>query len=214
MQLLRESDDRLRMRDDPAGFSRRLGFVLAALVAAVLLAVLLGDGSLLGGGLALVVAAGLWLALKRSEIATEAVFDRAAGRWSLRQLRDGREISRREGPLDAIEDVVVQASGRSQRVDRRLALRPALVVGERPLPLTYAHYARGERAPEIARTLRDFLGLPEGDLMEASLRVAARDPLRVNPAIRLARLGKGLDRGEAARLVKRLRAELGPWPEA
>jgi hypothetical protein len=58
---------------------------------------------------------------------------------------------------------------------------------------------------EIARSIRAFLGLPDGDLIDDSLEVLARQP-RIQPAVRLARIGKGLGRLEALQHVRRLQA--------
>lgn len=209
MQLEQPSRTRLLVRDDPTKFSRWVGLALAGMLLLVLVA---GD-SFWSALLALIAAAAIWYALRRAEVSTEAVLDRDADRWQVSQRREGKEVSRREGRLVDIEGVVVEAAARSERVERRLKLRPALVVGGRPLPLTFATFSTGQEPRDIALALRKFLGLPESDLIEDSLRVAARDPLRVNPAIRLARLGKGLSRREAAAHVRRLKAELGEWPK-
>lgn len=207
MELQRPDPQRLLLHDDPAGFLRWTAFGLAA---AVLLVLLLGS---LGTGLLALLAAGvLWLALRHAAVATEAVFDKAEGRFRVTRRRAGREIERHEGGLGEIEGVIVEAAARARRVDRRLKLRPALVVGGRPLPLSFASFESGEPPRRTALVLRDFLGLPESDLIEDSLRVAARDPDRVNPAVRLARLGQGLSHAEAAARVRQLKRELGERP--
>lgn len=205
MQIERPHETRLVIRDLPARFSRPVGLGLAAMVLLVLLA-----GQSIWAGLgALLVAGGIWQGLRYTEVETEALFDLAADRYQVSRRRRGTEIFRQEGRLADVEGVIVEAAARSRKVERQLELRPALVVGGRPLPLSFAGFASGAAPRETALALRRFLGLPETDLIEDSLRVAARDPHRINPAIRLARLGEGLSRREAAARVRRLKAELG-----
>lgn len=210
MRLERENETRIVIVDDPRSFSRWIAVGLAAIV----LVVILAGQSFFDSVLALLAAVAIWFALRYSSVQTEAVFDAAEGRYRIRQQRHGKEVLSYDGALAEIEGVIVEAAWRSGRVDRVLKLRPALVVGARPLPLTFATFMSGEQPRRIALALRDFLGLPESDLIEDSLRVAARDPDRVNPAVRLARLGKGLSRLEAAAYVERLKAELGERPSA
>lgn len=209
MTLEQIGKGRLRLVDHPGSLIHWVGGALALIAVAVVLFA----RSPVAGAVTAIAVAGLWLALRYSDIATEAIFDKRKGRFHVRHKSLGKPQHEYEGALEEIEGVVLEASGATRHRDEKLALRPALVVGGRPLPLTFGRYARGDKARDIALALRSFLGLPRRGLLEDSIRLAARDPLRSTPAIRLAQLGKGLPADEAAAYVERLKAEHGEWEQ-
>ena len=88
---------------------------------------------------------------------------------------------------------------------RTLALRPAVVIEKTIVPLTQTDFESGERPKTIATALRLYLGHDDYGLIDDSIAALARFSPRIQPAIRLARLGKGLSRTEAFRLVSSLR---------
>lgn len=203
MILERHGASRLTFRDSPGHLVRWAGVGLAA----VALAVLLFGQSLAAGLVVALAIAGLWLAVRHADVGTEATFDKASGFYRIRQVSLGKPQHEHNGSLREIEDVVVQAGGGNRKGENALALRPALLVDGDLLPLTFGRYARGEEPRRIALALRRFLDLPTRGLIDDSIRVAARDPFRLRPAIRLAHLGKGLEPEAAAAYVARVRAE-------
>jgi hypothetical protein len=102
--------------------------------------------------------------------------------------------------------VIVEAAGRTSRRDRVLNLRPALVIDATVVPLTWRAFGDDKAPLEAALVIRRFLGHTEQQLYEDSIEALAKLSGRVNPAVRIARLGLGLDRIEAAKLVTRLQA--------
>jgi hypothetical protein len=203
MILERHGDDRLTFRDPPGPLVRWAGLGLGAIA----LAVLLFGQSLVAGLVVVVATAALWLAVRHADVGTEATFDRRRGSYRIRQVSLGKPQFELNGTLLEIEGVVVQATGSGRKGRETLALRPALLVGGDLLPLTFGRYAQGEEPRRIALALRRFLGLPTRGLIDDSIRAAARDPYRLRPAIRLARLGKGLEPDAAAAYVARVKAE-------
>lgn len=204
MEVKHSSEDRLEFHHDGVAGSRRMLWMVSGCVAAVALATLFG-GSWISLIIVLAVGAFLVSLLRRSSAISSAVFDRQARTVTVSHSRDGREIEREERTIDEISRVIVEAAGRSGKTDRVLDLRPALVVGSTILPLTYRAFVSGDSAVQAATAIRHFLGHAEENLFEDSVAALAKYTDRVNPAVRLARLGMGLGGLEAARYVTRLR---------
>lgn len=198
------SDDRLELNHDGVASARPMLWIVVACVAAVAVAALL-QGSFWSLLLVLAVGSLLVALLRRSSAESRAVFDRRAGTVTISHCRGGTEIERIERPLGDISSVIVEAAGRSRRNDNVLTLRPALLVGTDIVPLTWRAFVSGDSAVDAALAVRRFLGAPEGNLFADSVEALARHSDRTNPAVRIARLGMGLGRREAAELVTRLR---------
>lgn len=206
METKNPSGDRLEFHHDGVAGSRLMLWIVIGCVVAVALATFLG-GSWVSLVIVLVIGAFFIGLLRRSSAVSTAVFDKTAGTVIVTHGRDGKEIEREERPIGEISRVIVEAAGRSAKIDRKLELRPALVTGETILPLTFRAFVGGDSAIEAAKAIRRFLGHADDGLFEDSVAAMAKHTDRVNPAVRLARLGMGMGRLEAARYVTRLRDE-------
>jgi hypothetical protein len=206
MDIKRTGPDQLVFSHDGVASARPMLLIAVACVAVVALATLFG-GSWLSLIVVLAVGGFLVAMLWRSSALARATFDRARGTLEIVHLRHGAEVGKQEMNLTDIAAVIVQPStgGSGTTAGRSLALRPSLLVGSTIVPLTYRAFEGGRRPLDAAEEIRRFLGLAEDDLIEASVRVLARHSDRVQPAVRLARLGLGLGRVEAADMVTRLR---------
>lgn len=204
MVVTQPADDVFEFRHDGIAAARPMVWIVAACVGAVALAMLWG-GSWISLILALAVGGGLVWLLRRSSADSLAVFDRAEGTVRITHSRNGRQVESEELPLAAVSAVIVDAAGRSRRHDNVLQLRPALVVDAAIVPLTWRAFVSGDTPVDCALEIRRFLGHPVADLYRDSVAALARHTDRVNPAVRIARLGMGLSRIEAAELVTRLR---------
>lgn len=201
MKLERVSPDRIEISDSGAGFTRYLRYFLIAVVLVVV------TGSLFNGNimpiLLVLVAAGLfWKLADHVNVDSQAAFDRQAARFYLNQTRGGKPVAQLDEAVDRIENVIIEAAHRSRTSDETVTTRPALVIGGETVPLTFASFKSGPQASEIAQALRQFLSLPETDLIDDSIRQALAGPAGTGPAVRLARFGKGMGRIDAARYVQ------------
>ncbi len=195
--------NRVKVLDRPGATMQWVGIALGALGVAVVVF----SESNIAGVLIAFAAAALWFALRYSDVATEAVFDRAKDRVQVRHVSLGKPQAEWEGAIADVENVVLEAAPTVKKGEDSCRLRPALVVDGQSLPLTFGRYAAGRKPEEIALALRRFLGLPRRDLIEDSIRLAVRDPFRTRPAVNLARFGKKMAPDEAAAYVEQLKAE-------
>lgn len=208
MEIKRLGTDHIVFLHDGIASARPMMWIAVGCIAVVTLATLFGGSWL---SLIVVLAVGglmlsmLWQASAR----TAAVFDRERGILAITHTRGGKIVGEEDVPFGDITKVIVEPStgGTGVTVGQRLSLRPAVLAGDRIVPLTYRAFEGGNRPIESAGEIRRFLGLPDEDLMEASVNVLAHHGERVQPAVRLARLGLGLDRLQAAEMVTRLRQE-------
>lgn len=208
MEIKRLGTDHIVFLHDGIASARPMMWIAVGCIAVVTLATLFGGSWL---SLIVVLAVGglmlsmLWQASAR----TAAVFDRERGILAITHTRGGKIVGEEDVPFGDITKVIVEPStgGTGVTAGQRLSLRPAVLAGDRIVPLTYRAFEGGNRPIETAGEVRRFLGLPDDDLMEASVNALARRGERVQPAVRLARLGLGLDRFQAAEMVTRLRQE-------
>lgn len=173
------------------------------MVALVIIGLVLSD-QVQGLGLLVFLTAMVWTFVGTLNVVSTATFDRQAGQFTLVQRRDGRLVAKRSEPLSAIETVVLQATSRSGLNDDILQTRPAVVIGGVSVPLTYASFISGPLPTDIAMALRRFLRLPETDLPDDSIRQALKVSPGTGPAVRLARICKGMGKIEAAQYVRKL----------
>jgi len=208
MEIKRISADHIVFLHDGVASSRPMVWIALGCVGVVALFALFG-GSWLSLIVVLVVGGFLLNMLWHASARTAAVFDRERGTLAVTHTRSGKIVGETDVPLDAISDVIVEPAtgGTEVTAGQSLSLRPAVLTGDTIVPLTYRAFESGKRPIEAAEEIRGFLGLADGDLMENSVRALARCGERVQPAVRLARLGLGLDRGQAAEMVTRLREE-------
>lgn len=210
MEIKRAGPDCIVFTHDGVASARPILLIAGACIAVVTLAAYLG-GSLLSLAIVLVVGGFIVWMLWRSSARTAAVFDRTRGDLAITHTRGGKIVGEADVELADIAQVIVEPAvgGRGTTTARRLSLTPAVLVGDRIVSLTYRAFESGERPIKTAEQIRDFLDLPRDDLITVSVRVLARYGERVQPAVRLARLGLGLGRLEAAEMVTRLREDEG-----
>ncbi|HSM42289.1 MAG TPA: hypothetical protein VK862_16175 [Afifellaceae bacterium] len=201
MELKQISPDSYEFSDRDRRLTRLVRLFLSAIVIIVLVNALV-TGAAWPVAVVLVVAAGFWKLADYVDVDSHAVFDRAANSFHIVQTRRGKPVLDRREPLDRIEAVVIAADSRSSASDNTVKTRPVVVIDGLSVPLTFASFKAGPAATDIAERLREFLGSPATDLIEDSIRQALRGPAGVGPAVRLARLGKGLGRLEAAAYVR------------
>lgn len=205
MEVSSTSGDRLEFRHDGIARSRPLQWIIIGCVILVAIATLLG-GSF--GALVVVIVFGAVLValIRASSAQSTAVFDLGNKVVTISHVRPGKPAERAQWPLSEISRVIVEAAGRSARRDRVLNLRPALVIGTTIVPLTWRAFGDDKAPFDAALAIRRFLGHAEPGLFEDSIEALAKLSGRVNPAVRIARLGLGLNRREAANLVTRMQA--------
>jgi len=207
MKLERESPERIKFSHSGRTFTRLIRYFLIAIVLMVIF------GSFFSGQIAsvlivLLVAGLFWKLADYVNVESHATFDHRENRLHVVQSRAGTKLIDRSESLDAIENVVIQSSSRSGAADDTLKTRPALVIMGETVPLTFASFASGRQPTDIALELRSFLKLPESDLIEDSIVQALKGPVGTGPAVRLARLGKGMGRLEAAGYVRSVEQRL------
>lgn len=204
MEIKRLGSDHLVFTHDGIASARPMLLIALGCIAAIVIASFFG-GSLLS--LVVVFAAGGFILsmLWRSCARTAAVFDRARGTLAITHTRSGAIVGEEDVAIADVTQVIVEPATGGRTIDgQRLALRPSVLANDRIVPLTYGSFESGERPVEIAEQVRDFLGLPTGNIFEASVEALAHHGERIQPAVRLARLGLGLSRPEAAAMVTRL----------
>jgi hypothetical protein len=208
MEIKRIGDDHIVFLHDGIASARPMMLIAVGCVAVVALATLFG-GSWLSLIVVLVVGGFLLSMLWRASARTAAVLDRERGALAITHTRGGKIVGEEDVPFAEISQVIVEpaAGGSGKAASQSLLLRPAVLASDRIVPLTYRAFESGRRPIEAAEAIRDFLRLPLDDLIEGSVAVLARNGDRVQPAVRLARLGLGLGRLEAAAMVARLRKD-------
>jgi len=208
MEIKRIGSGHIVFTHDGIASARPMMWVAVACIVVIALMTLFG-GSWLSLIVVLVVGGFILSMLWRASARTAAVFDRERGTLAITHTRGGKIVGGDDVRLDEIAQVIVEPStgGSGVTAGQHLSLRPSLLVGDRIVPLTYRAFEFGNRPIETAEEIRRFLGLPENDLMKGSVEVLARHGDRIQPAVRLARLGLGLDRLEAAAMVTRFRGE-------
>ena len=206
MEIKRAGEGQIIFLHDGIASARPMMWIAVGCIALVAVATVFG-----GSWLSLVVvlvAGGLILSMLRNASArTAAVFDRAHGTLEITHTRGGAIVGEEDVALGDVSDVIVEPAtgGTGVTAGQHLSLRPSLSVGDRLVPLTYRAFEGGSRPIEAAEEIRAFLGRPRDNLFEDSVTILAQCSDRVQPAVRLARLGLGLDRLEAAEMVERLR---------
>ena len=208
MNLNQDSADRIIFRDESTSFMRLIRIFLIVCVATVVAAALL-NGNYFSVVLVLLVAALFWKLANYANVTSTVTLDRQTGQLTLVQARGGKILSDRSERLEAIDNVVLQSSSRSEAADETLKTRPAFIVRGEPVPLTFASFVSGEEPKGIALALRAFLGLPRENLIDDSINEAVKAPAGTGPAVRLARFGKGMNRLEAASYVQELKKKRG-----
>ena len=208
MEIKRIGTDHIIFLHDGIASARPTMWIAVVCIAVIALMTLFG-GSWLSLIVVLVVGGFILSMLWRASARTAAVFDRERGALAITHTRGGKIVGEEDVPIADIAQVLVEPAtgGTSVAAGQHLSLRPSLLVGDSIVPLTYRAFESGNRAIETAEEIRRFLRLPEDDLMKGSVEALARHGDRVQPAVRLARLGLGLDRLEAAAMVTRLRKE-------
>jgi hypothetical protein len=208
MEIKRIGDDHIVFLHDGIASARPMMLIAVACVAIIALATLFG-GSWLSLFVVLVVGGFILSMLWNASARTAAVFDRERGTLAITHTRGGKIVGEEDVPLADISGVIIEPAtgGGGVTAGQHLSLRPSVLAGERIVPLTYRAFESGRRPIEAAEEVRDFLGLAQADLFEHSVAVLARHGDRLQPAVRLARLGLGLDRVEAAEMVTRLRKD-------
>lgn len=206
MEIKRIGADHIIFLHDGIASGRPMMWIAVACIAVIALMTLFGS-SWLSLIVVLVVGGFILSMLWQASARTAAVFDRARGTLAITHTRGGKIVGGDDVRLDDIAQVIVEPAtgGTGVTADQHLSLRPSVLVGDKIVPLTYRAFESGKRPIETAEEIRRFLGLPEDDLMAGSVEVLARHGDRAQPAVRLARLGLGLDRLEAAEMVTRLR---------
>ncbi|MCC2110796.1 MAG: hypothetical protein KDJ16_02035 [Hyphomicrobiales bacterium] len=204
MDLRRDGTERLIFRHDGERTTRMFVAVIGGIIVfALFIWFLSGTTSPLPILATLGLALGFFWLVRRTQTESIAIFDLENGAFGLRHSRRGQVVEEIEVPLTAIEAVIVDVAAGGN--PRTLALRPAVVIEKTIVPLTQTDFESGERPKTIATALRLFLGHDDYGLIDDSIAALARFSPRIQPAIRLARLGKGLSRTEAFRLVSSLR---------
>jgi len=208
MEIKRIGADHIVFLHDGIASARPMMWIAVACIAVVALLTLFG-GSWLSLIVVLVVGGTILSMLWRGSARTAAVFDRERGTLAITHTRGGAIVGEEDVPIADIAQVLVEPAtgGPGVTAGQHLSLRPSLLAGDRIVPLTYGAFESGNGPIETAEEIRRFLRLPEGDLMKGSVEALARHGDRVQPAVRLARLGLGLDRLEAPAMVTRLRKE-------
>jgi hypothetical protein len=208
MEIKRIGADHIVFLHDGIASARPMMWIAVACIAVVALLTLFG-GSWLSLVVVLVVGGTILSMLWRGSARTAAVFDRERGTLAITHTRGGAIVGEEDVPIADIAQVLVEPAtgGTGVTAGQHLSLRPSLLAGDRIVPLTYGAFESGNWPIETAEEIRRFLRLPEGDLMKGSVEALARHGDRVQPAVRLARLGLGLDRLEAPAMVTRLRKE-------
>jgi len=208
MEIKRIGSDHIVFTHDGIASARPMMWIAVACIAVIALMTLFG-GSWLSLIVVLVVVGFILSMLWRASARTAAVFDRERGTLAITHTRGGAIVGEGDVPIADIGRVIVEPSigGTGVTAGQHLSLRPCVLAGAKIIPLTYNSFESGQRPIEAAETIRDFLDLPQDDLIEGSVEALARHGDRVQPAVRLARLGLGHDRLEAAAMVTRLRKE-------
>lgn len=207
MDVKRLGSDHLVFTEDGVASARPMLLIVAGCIAAVAVAAFFG-GSFLSLAVVLIVGGFILSMLWCSAARTAAVFDRERGTLAITHTRGGAIVDQDDVALADISQVIVEPSGGGKRTGtQQLFLRPSVLAGDRIVPLTYRSFEGGGRPVEIAEEIRDFLGLPRVDILHVSVQVLARHGDRIQPVVRLARLGLGLGRLEAAEMVTRLRRD-------
>lgn len=201
MKLQQITPDRFEFSDAGGKLTAYIHYFLIAATALVVIDAI-ATGSFAPVVVVLIVATGFSKLAGYVEVDSHASFDRDAGEFYLRQTRRGKLIEERTMALDAIENVVIEADHRHKANDNVVKTRPAVVIEGQSVPLTFASFLGGPVATETAQTLRRFLDLPDTDLIDDSIRQALKSPVGTGPAVRLARLGKGLGRLDAAAYIR------------
>jgi hypothetical protein len=209
MKLQQISPDRFEFTDTGGKLTEYMRYFLIAVTALVVFNAI-ATGSFAPVILVLIAAMGFSKLAGYVDVDTHASFDRTSGEFYLRQTRRGKLVEERTVPLDGIENVVVEADHRDKATDNAVKTRPAVVIEGRSVPLTFASFLSGPAAAESAQTLRRFLELPDTDLIDDSIRQALKGPVGTGPAVRLARLGKGLGRLDAAAYVRSIEGQADP----
>lgn len=206
MEIKRAGPDQIIFIHDGVASTLPMIWVAIACVAVVAFAALLG-GSWFSLIVVLVVGGFILSMLWRSAARTAALFDRSRHVLEITHTRGGTIVGSEDIPLGDISQVIVVPTGGASTptASRRLSLRPAVVAGDRIVPLTYSAFEGDQHPLAAAEEIGAFLGLPEGDVIRESVAALARHDERIQPAVRLARLGLGLDRQQAAEMVARLR---------
>lgn len=204
MEIKRVGADHIVFLHDGIASARPMMLIAVACIAIVALMTLFG-GSWLSFIVVLVVGGLILSMLWRASARTAAVFDRERGTLAITHTRGGKIVGEEDVPLAGISQVIVEPAtgGGGKAAGQSLSLRPCVLAGDRIVPLTYRAFESGQRSIEAAETIREFLGLPQVDLFEESVRTLARHGDRIQPALRLARLGLCLDRLQAAEMVTR-----------
>jgi hypothetical protein len=112
----------------------------------------------------------LWQLASVIDVQTEAVFDRARGRFSLVHRRKGTVVSRTEATLRAVEATVVEA----RRDKQGVSMRPAVVIAGRRMALSHGSFMDPSQALALVASVRTFLGKPEGDIIADSIGWSTR----------------------------------------
>lgn len=205
MDIHEGGPDYIAFRHNGAKTSGQLAkLVIAIVVLGLALAVAMGAMSLLNTVVLIAVAgAFLWL-IRRSEAQSIAVFDKENKQFELVHRLVGGTEERVRGALSEVEAVILDvAVGKTST--NSLQTRPAVVLRGEVVPLTKFDFAADAEAREVALKIRRFLGHKEKTLVDESIKALARLTPRTQPAVRLARLAKGLSRVEAATLVSELK---------
>ena len=205
MEIKRLGSDHLVFTHDGIASARPLLFIALGCIVAVVIAAFF-VGSLLSLVVVLVAGGFILAMLWRSSARTAAVFDRERGTLAITHTRGGVIVDEEDVAIADMSQVIVEpSSGGKTTGTQHLMLRPSVLAAGRIVPLSYGAFESGERPVEAAETIRKFLGFPPGNIMVESVEALARHGERIQPAVRLARLGLGLSRPEAAAMVKRLR---------
>ncbi len=206
MEIKRAGEGQIIFLHDGVASARPMMWIGVGCIAVAAVATFFG-GSWLSLIVVLVVGALILSMLRNASARTAAVFDRAHGTVEITHTRGGAIVGEEDVALADIADVIVEPAtgGIGMTAGQHLSLRPSLFVGDRLVPLTYHAFESGPRPIEAAAEIRAFLGRARDNLVEDSVTILAQHSDRVQPALRLARLGLGLDRLEAAEMVARLR---------
>ncbi len=207
MKLEKVSPTRFEFSHSGETFTRYVRYFLIAVVLIVAFGALTG-GNFVSLVIVLLVAGLFWKLADYVNVESRAGFDLQMNRFELVQSRAGTELVNRSEPLESIGNAIIESSSRSGKGDDSLKTRPAVVIDGETVPLTFASFVSGPQPTEIAMALRDFLQLPESDLIDDSIAQALKGPVGIGPAVRLARLGKGMGRLDAARYVENVKQEM------
>lgn len=167
MKVREEYAQRLVVETDDPGLSTIVRLV-AGLLALVALARLFPFSSsallMIGSAFA------LWQIASVMDVQSEAVFDRARGRFTLVHRRKGAVFSRTELALREVEAVVIEA----RRARRVVSMRPAVVINGRRVPLNHASFTTPGDALQLVQAIRTFIGLESSNVVEDSIRWSTR----------------------------------------